>query len=553
MNASFRVALVLLSIVVLVLASHGKSAGDSLPEAEIRASGLAVHWQSQIKADLSRDRISDFYLHVHADRATSYYEIRHAGVRELISFDHLGPRGSVLGKEGAEVQAALRKEILEAEGWTDVTVELIVTPETTLYFLSGFGDVHAINAETGETRWNTRVGNPKYPAGGIAANDTHVIVLMGSRVFCLNGRNGNVEWSRLTRDAPGGGVAISDNFAYITSVGGNLQMFPLGNRGLPEKFFASSGPATMDPTVTGETVSWTTLRGYFNVASSDKTGSLLYRLQTQDRFLAAGEKAGEYLIAATIHGKVYAIHEKDGVIVWELAVGEPVSANPISLTDNRVALISDLGNLMVLDVKRGAFDTEWPHTIPGIRKYIGASHDVIYFLDIAGKLIGLRRDTGSQVVETSVGGKTHVIPNNMTDRLYLTDDSGRLVCLREIANLNPVLHGDDVQVAGTEVEKSGDVAKDNPFAGEAKPADPLDPFASGAMAEEKSSDPDDPFAADSGNVDDPFADNPDDGTPDDPFDDKSGDDPGGDDPGGDDPSDDGGGSGDDPDDPFGGG
>ncbi len=523
---------------------------DTLPVTDASAAGLALHWQSQIQADTSRDEIVDLCLHVHDDRATSYYEIRYDGVRETIGFDDVGPRGNPLGKDGAREAAELRKEILEAEGRADVAIELVTTPETSIYALSGFGDVQAINAETGGTRWKIRVGDPFQPSVGIAANDQYVVVLKGSTVHCIDASNGNVEWSRLCRHAPGGGVAVSDYFAYVTSVRGHLQMFPLATRGLPEKFFASSGAALVDPTVSPKTVSWATDRGYFNVASSDERGRFLFRLKTDEKFQAGGARAGDYLVVVSIYGKAYAVHETDGILAWEIAVGEPVSRQPINIGDNRLAVISSLNHLMILDAKRGQFVPEWPRSVPGIREYVGASQDVLYFIDVVGRLVGLRRDTGSQVLQLPLGEDIRVIANFETDRMYLTDPAGHLVCIRELSNVNPVVLSGDKMVAAadspadsTEAARDLPAATDDPFGnpvdspgdpGKAA-SDPADPFGQG-MSNDK---PDDPFAGDqTDKPDDPFADDDSATNPDQPpSDDDSGDPP---------PAED-------PDDPFGGG
>lgn len=535
---SIRKTTVLATSAVLAgLACGGLLPADNLPIDKVTESGLTIHWQSQIQADTSQDKVVDLYLHVHDDRATSYYEVRHDGHRETIGFDDLSPRGEPLGKEGAAEFARLRKEILEAEGSKDVTVSLITTPETSIYAMSGFGDVHAIDAETGRTRWSTTVGTPLQPSIGLAANNRYVVALKGSTLYCLDAETGDELWSRMAHYAPGGGVAISEHMAYVTSVEGKLQMFPLDNRGLPEKFFSSTGPATRDPTVSPNTVSWATERGFFNVASADEDGRFLYRLKTDEQFLASGTQAGDNLICVSVYGKVYAIHEKDGVLTWEMALGEPVSTAPVYLGDNRVALISNLNHLIMIDVKRGQLVSEWPRTTPGIREFVGASGNVLYFLDVSGHLVGLRRDTGSQVLQTSVGDRTRVLTNLETDRMYLTDDSGRLACLRELANVNPVVHGGDEVPAGADKDQA------NPFAGQDQPADSSDRFGKSTDPfgdDTPPADPDDPFGGDNTTPpDDPFAGDAD-GGGDDPF-------------AGDSPDDAPGGDNNDPDDPFGGG
>ncbi len=533
--------LIVAVLAMVAIPLHSTSAfDDSFPVAQARSSGLAVHWQSQIQADASRDQIVDLCFHIHDDRATTYFEILHSGVRETINYEDLSPRGVPYGEVDAKAFAELRKEMLELEGQTDVTVELITRPQTSIYAVSGYGDVHAIDAESGGTRWKTSVGTPLHPTVGIAANNKYVIVVKGPRVFCLDSNDGHELWNQLTRYAPGGGVAISDHFAYVTSISGALEMFPFTDGGVPEKYFASSGAATEDPVVSATTVSWTTRRGYFNVASSDEEGRLLYRLQTQDEFTAAVAPAGDFLIAPSVNGKVYAIDEANVKVAWELAVGEPVDQSTISIGDNRVALISGLNNLMIIDAKRGELDSNWPRSVAGIREYVGSSRDVLYFLNTTDQLVGLRRDNGSQVLSTGVGENTRVLKNNLTDRMYLTNSSGQLVCLREVANINPFIHSDEPKAqegpANPFATDPGDTNA-SPFEQgdkktEAPAADPNDPFSSGA---EKMSDPNDPSSEDKPDAGDKSP-------PDDPF---------GDD--GDKGSGDGGSGGDNPDDPFGGG
>ena len=507
--------------------------GDSVLADESGASaGLTTLWQSQVMIDGERDQIAEIHLHVHDDRADSYFELTYPGFRETVSFDDMNPRGIVFRDlypeepaKGAREWAELKKEILEARGKTDVSIELITVPRTTLYALTGTGGVHAIDGETGQTRWKTRVGEQFDPTIGIASNNTRVVVVRGSKVYCLNALTGDVVWSKFSIYAPGGGVSISDHFAYVTSIEGRLQMFPLNGIGLPIAHFASAGAATNDPFVTPRTVSWPTERGYFNVARSN-VASLRYRLETKDKFQSAGTAVGEFLIANSVHGKVYALAEEYGSLAWEFAAGERLVKQPIGIGGDAVMIITANDNLIALDAKRGSVLAGWPKRVTGISEFVGASQNILYFIDSFGGLVGLSRTSGATISSTEIGLNVMSVPNRMTDRLYLAEPGGAVVCLRESANINPVVLGDDFVVGNEAAEAeqtmpdgSGDAAKpgdmqqgdpDDPFGGAAK-SDPDDPFSGGA-------DPDDPFAPGkkSDDEDDPFSNN-------DKSDDKSGD------------------------------
>ncbi len=524
-----------------VASAHGDESGQS---------GLTTMWQSQVKIDASRDTISEVHLHVHDDQATSYYEIRFQGFRETIGFDDLNPRGIPFRDvdpsdpaRGAREWAQLKEEIYRAEGRQDITVELITVPRTTIYALTGIGVVHAIDAETGQTLWTVRLGNPNEPTVGLAANNRCVIAVRGSMVYCLNAEDGNEIWSHYTTYVPGGGVSMSDDFAYVTSLNGRLQMYPLDDDGVPESFFASTGAATFDPAVTSSTVSWATERGFFNVARSNVV-SLRYRLETNDRFESPGAAVGDFLIANSVNGKVYAVAEEEGVLVWEFAVGERLAKKPIPIGNNAVMLITASDRLLTLDTRTGSILEGWPKRIPGITEYVGSSQNVLYFLDTTGNLVGLNRSSGSTVSRTSVGLNVIPIPNLVTDRLYLARPNGSILGMREIANLNPVVLGEDFQVLGVDASASpGTKDPQTPPAADQKMADPNDPFGGAAQPgaaqpgdDKKKVDPDDPFAGGKkSNPDDPFAggnkgDKSDDKSSDDPFagggksgDDKSGD------------------------------
>ena len=63
-------------------------------------------------------------------------------------------------------------------------------PEISIYVMTDGGVVHAIDAQTGRTRWYTRVGNPSYPCEAPGANDHFVAVLNGSTIYTLKAENG---------------------------------------------------------------------------------------------------------------------------------------------------------------------------------------------------------------------------------------------------------------------------------------------------------------------------------------------------------------------------
>ena len=472
-------------------------------------SNLLTMWQSQVMVDSTRDKVVEIHLHVHDDRADSYFELKYPGFRQVIALDDLDPSGVPFNElnrndpvKGARDWAELSKEILEAEGKTDVTIDLVTVPRSTLYALTGTGAVHAIDAETGETRWKTRVGKPSEPTIGLASNNTRVIAVRGFKVYCLNALDGTEIWSRAVQFAPGGGVAVSDDFAYLTAVNGRLQLVPLNDNGYPPSALVSTGAANYDPSVTANTVSWTTDRGFFNVARSNKA-ALRYRLETDDKVQASMCAAGDKLIANSTNGIVYALHEEKGFLAWEYAVGERMNKTPIAIGD-AVMLITSSNKLLGLDTKGGRILSGWPKRISGITDFVGASQDIIYFMGTNGRLVGLSRQSGSVVSLNSIGTGIIPVANHITDRLYVAQANGLVRCLREVANVNPQIRGEGFVVGNSAAEA---MMKDK--AGQEDIALPSEIKDEPKETAEPAGDPDDPFG---GDPDDPFG-----GDPDDPF------------------------------------
>src|SRR5690606_29766461 len=61
-----------------------------------------------------------------------------------------------------------------------------------LFVLSSAGVIQAMDAHTGETIWVTRIGNPKYPSLGPAANAHTVGVVNGSTLYLLDRATGGL-------------------------------------------------------------------------------------------------------------------------------------------------------------------------------------------------------------------------------------------------------------------------------------------------------------------------------------------------------------------------
>ena len=513
--------------------------------------GLVNEWFTQIEVG-ARSDIVNMELQINEDLATRFFLVEYGGNVERISQFELDAFGNERGIEGAEEWANIRKEIVMAElavkrrNDIPVTVRPITLPKSTIYTVTTRGRVIAVDADTGEHRWHTTVGNPKFRTAGVGSSKTHVAVVNGSTVYCLSAAEGKILWQRDCNRAPSAPPSVGAENIYVPLINGRLEVFSIEGKGKFSKSFLSFGASNSQPLLTSNTVSWATKDGYYAVAPY-RARAIQFRLNTGNSFVGAGADGQGKIFVNTVGGSIFALDEASGSVLWEYSTGDRIRTTPF-VRDGCVFCISIEDRLYRIDAERGLPTAGWEKPIDGVSKYVGMSQNRIYVLDSVGNLVALDPNTGAKVASVPGRELSLVLPNVDSDRIYVGHGKGSLRCYREAANTYPVFHADLGELlvnANRPVEQEPDPAEevadeDDPFAS-SEEDDPFatteeeDPFASG----DESSD-EDPFGgSDDG---DPFGGSSDEGD-DDPFggggDDKDDGDPfGGDSGGGDDGDDD---------------
>lgn len=435
--------------------------GQTFSYHQLRQLGLEMFWQSQIQTNIEQGDIVEIVLHVHSDLSETYYELTYEQMREQIALTDLNPRGEPFGEEGAKEWVQIRREILQAEGY-EVSFERRSVAKTSVVAVTGSGLVQRIDGETGETLWKAQVGERYLTTLGIGMNDRYVVAVREDTVFCLHVADGRVAWERPLHQIATGGVSLSNEHAYVMLFSGDLEMFTLDDIDpLPQIIYTHGGSTYSAPALTPRSVSWATERGALNVTDVDKSTQITYRLNTEFPTVAGSQVVGgDYLILCSHDGEVYCVAEQEGVLLWRFFTGSSISRRPIGVGKNHLLVITDLNELIHLDAHQGQVAEGWPNTVPGIVKYVGASNELFYFLNETNELVGLTRATGSQVLHTPVGTHHRLVSNTLTDRLYFYNESGSLVCLREVASDVPLFHQDALE--GDPFENTSDPFAD-PF------------------------------------------------------------------------------------------
>lgn len=439
----------------------------------------------------------------------------------------------------------------------------------TLFVQTDNAMLQALDAETGKTLWAVQVGHPGHPSLRAAANENMVAVINGSHLYVVNRKNGKQLWDTEIEGAPGAGPALSDERAYVACVEGFVLSYllqPVKDPGVelahavaeepsaegkapettrreglrieqdyvPPLVCQSAGRAIVQPIVTRqneaeEYVAWPTDRGYLFLGHIDRKDqdrfTVRYRLTTQAGIAARPTylppEAGilndsGIVFAASRDGYVHAVRENSGTALWRFSTGEPL-VEPAVVVDKRVYAATQAGGMYCLDAKSG--DQVW--WAPDLLAFIAASKNRLYAVDRLNRLIVLDVNTGARVDALPFPTETVRIYNDQNDRVYIVSQGGLVQCLREVENVDPVVHRVPPKAAPAESpaakkpagEKPEEAAPagpaapagENPFGAPAKPADE-NPFGAPAAGADEN-----PFGAPAKPDDNPFggaADNP---------------------------------------------
>ena len=487
---------------------------------EANRAGMIVKWFTQLEG-VGPSELVNLDLVIDEDQSTTFFEVVGGRYSEVLSERDLDPTGKPYTVQEAENMAKIRAEVMQARlissGSTDkVQINRFALPKSTIYSISNSGILHAINAESGKTNWETQVGSRSFPTSGVGGSKKYVAAVNGSTVYCLTAEKGSELWSRRCVNAVMGPPSVSDTAIFVPLIDGRLQVFQIEGDGHNSQTLISSGRALYAPTVSGNFVSWATDKGMLSVAPIDVMNRINYRLRGESPFLAPATSKGGMLFCVTANGYVYAIDQVKGRVVWTVSLGERVRQSPVPL-GNYLFVVTDDHNLHKYDARTGAVAEGWSKPRGDVANFVGAGKDRMYVQNVAGSLVVLDQKSGGQLGIVPGHGHLNPLVNFTTDRIYLCSTSGVIECLRETAAVAPFFHDDEfaeIAIAkpstdsdealpmGTDPAETKPGAEPDPFGDNKKPPVSDDPFGEKKTTPTKPAN-DDPFGGGTKSGDNP--------------------------------------------------
>jgi len=359
------------------------------------------------------------------------------------------------------------------------------------------GTIVAVDADTGQTLWKTRVGNPYQATHGLAVNYNSVIGYDVASVFALDKDSGKLLWHSELPNAPSGAPAVDADHLYVPVSGNHVLSYILpakggdepGDRKDPKKepsdkdvaaendprkagyitpkqrpeasrpAFAVGGrgdqfqlPVHWDYTTTSR-IEYAPLLvpkadkhpGFVLMGASDGVVSvsykephdIVYTLKSERSIVAPMGQTGSVAYIPTKDNTVIALDIETGKVMWRFSVGGPILYRP-EATDEDVYIAATRYGLS--RVKRATGDLAWPRANAEAERFLAASKKWVYALDRTNNLLVLDRSKGTRQAKLDMRGYTVAVGNDQTDRIFLGANDGLLICLHERDSLLPLWH-----------------------------------------------------------------------------------------------------------------
>lgn len=370
---------------------------------------------------------------------------------------------------------------LERAWWNQVRlnatrekVRYLTTDEQIACVQSTGGMVSVFDAETGRLLWAVQLGRKDQPSYPAVTNDDVVMVVVGTTLYALKKFSGHPLWNIRIPGHPSTSPAADDRNVYIGTLDGSVYAFELrkikqlfDEQRLPEWSFQTilwryqtSGEITTPPITSIQVEDVNSLgseRQVVNFASRDKSlygvtasrRELLFQFEAEAAISAPLTHAAGYLFLArddpsykegflflaTEDSYLHCLNAQNGAVRWDKVFGLPLQKAARVLSGD-LYLLPTRGGMHCLSADTGR--QRWWR--PRITKFLAATQDFLYVSDPVGNVVLLSRDNGGLIGALPLRQFSVRLENDRTDRLYMSTQSGLLVCIREKGREFPIYH-----------------------------------------------------------------------------------------------------------------
>lgn len=214
--------------------------------------------------------------------------------------------------------------------------------------------VWALEAETGNYRWEFKDAAGQYIEGGALSEDntTFIIGNGDGNVYALDAESGDLKWTFKTEERVWATPLVVGDTVYIGSMDHRLYALSMDDGEMIWSFEANGAfagtPALYDGVL---------YLGAFDdklYAIDAESGEELWRFEGENWFWGGPAVEEDTVYATDVDGNVYALKADDGVQLWHQELGAAVRSGPTLGEDGTQLFIGTRdGTLYALDVEDG--------------------------------------------------------------------------------------------------------------------------------------------------------------------------------------------------------
>jgi hypothetical protein len=354
-----------------------------------------------------------------------------------------------------------------------------------------------LDAETGQTLWTTRVGRPYTGRFAPGFNNRDVFAERGIDLYGVSRQDGEIRWKIGLRGPAVADVLADSRSIYVNNGSNEIDFYDLPTQGeIKPTFFRSHRsliPLQLRPVQTERFVIYPSPPGSV-VALFKDTAGLYVRYQTEGT-LPEGpgvHEADASVYIASRDGNVYGYSLAEGEQAWRFPAGAPLDRTPfvndedVFATADRIglfrvrrrtlsgaALVSllerrglvglaqlqevvkeagkragDPAVILTLLRRKGYLSEAQQETVRyrggeglwnnrSADRVLAVNPKFVYAMDRVGRLLVIDRQRGRELSRYDLRDYPVPVTNELTDRIYLAANNGRILCLHDRDYANP--------------------------------------------------------------------------------------------------------------------
>ena len=328
------------------------------------------------------------------------------------------------------------------------TILHVTADEQNVYMQSTSGIITTFNSETGRRIWSTLVGTPDQRSFPAQSNERELLISSGMTVYSFDKLTGDSIWEFRVPHFPSAAPSVSEDFVFVGSIDGSVfafdlrrvrelyqeNMLPRWSDVAREWRFQTSNRIISPPIHSGSTVLFASESGTV-YGLTDLNKELKFQFETSARIRTPLGSSRDFVLVTNENSRLYCLDKEKGGTQWTFSSGAPQKIRP-NVVGNQVYVIPTRKGMFALDLVTGR--RLWNH--PKVTEFVSASETRVYARDANRNLLILDRNDGSLIGSVAMRGFTKSVNNERTDRIFICDEAGLVLGLREQSAEFPVFH-----------------------------------------------------------------------------------------------------------------